>query len=82
MRVLVWVGCGRSENSDHGATDGPGNLRGGPFDSVCDEVGLVVGSRIELSSVEGGDISLSKIIRLNLCTIGSQPLHIDLVKVV
>ena len=80
--ILICIGRGRRENSDDISSNRPCNLRGGPFYRVCNELSLIVGRRIERSSVVGCDISFSEVIRLNLCTVCSQPLQINFIQVV
>lgn len=79
---MICVCCRWSENSNDRTSYRPCNLRLGPFYGVCNEVILIVSCRVELPTIVCCNISFAEVVRLDFCSICSQPLHIDFVEVV
>ena len=79
LRVLALSRFG-SQGPDCLAINLPCNLIGRPIDGVGAERDLVVGIWVKGSAVVGGRLALAEIVALDLITVPTDPLPVDLVK--
>ena len=80
LGILVRLGGVGGLRADLGSVDEPDDAVLGPIYDVGVPVGLVVRSRVELSSIVTANYTLSEVVRLDLAGVDAEPFEVDFVE--